>query len=613
MFYRISKFLSLLRFQFILKKFHNLVTYDKIDSINNLRPQLLRLIKIIDRNVAEIKTEDFDTMMVMIKIKGWSYSTNLTLDQNIEFDCIRFKNRPDLLRIFGKNRYAFIINFMVNVSELKKLGIPWVHVNKYGTNTESVPLRSTTLFSIYAPELRSNKSEPLGYVENIKIEFIPNKKINFNVILFNLLFTDYLDYTLYFLRNKNIFQFLDLGALLFHNFHKYSFHYLLFSKDPKKFAFYLGSSSLFHLYVSAKLHNRNFECPRCGEVLEANFIMNYKQHFIEPFADVKDASNYCYKSENIIKLSNAQIYYANIVLKKNINYELDVGMKFSHPFISGRWQYSTQDSDKNGIIFTIKKESSYINSGILLSSKNTQNWYHFLIEDLPKIEYFQDFDPSIPFLISSLTPPNGKALLKLLTNRHIIEIDVASTFEVENLYLPTKASWISDTFPKNLDFSGIDFWLDSHAIKSLHTRVKNLDFSNSPMQSEKIFAGRNSGNYRRILNFNSMKKFLIKKDFNFINLSNLHIKEVIPTVSNSSLIIFSGGAECANMLFMREGSNVVVIYPNTIKNYPVYHRLAELLGINYIPFYADAKVSNRSAVEVKANANYRVNLKKLVF
>lgn len=500
----------------------------------------------------------------------------------------------------------------MSASNLVDYAFPWVYAENLDQDSAEIPLNSAIPF-IFDDTSALDKPKLLGYVEHIELKFIQPRKKNLEAIFMNLFFSRHLQFTSIYLQNKNIFNTRSIGELLLHNFHSYSFLYSLISRDSKKLGLFLGFGGLFKLYDFSVNKNNSVTCPICDEVLVANFLVSFKQVFLSEKHHDELNDLELSDSDGLAKLRDAKIYYANMVVKNGLSYEIDLGMKFDSTLIPGRRHYSSLNLNGSGHILVHDLRQKNIESGFLMSSKNSQNWYHFLIEDLPKLAYCSNLDADIPLLISATTPKNGVELLKLLSNREILIISPDRIIEVDQLYLPKKTSWISDQSPKDSNFENTNFWLDREAISYIRDHLSELNTVYKCEPSLKIFVGRQNQVSRNIVNYNHVESFLIDKGFISLNLNELSVKEAINFFAQSKLSIISGGAECANLLFMQRGTTAVVTYPDTSYNFPLYRSLCEILGIKYMVTYGSAKIKKGQGILEKANSSYILKVKKLKY
>ena len=282
---------------------------------------------------------------------------------------------------------------------------------------------------------------------------------------------------------------------------------------------------------------------------------------------------------------SAQIWHQRFIIS---NKEFLVHDSTSHPaqdFVSGQWQY-IKSFDGGGNKCLIKKMlggTKYLKSGIFLSGRCDENWFHFIIDTVPRILFVSDIPRDVPLLIRSDIPENSKSVLASITNREIIEIESNEILEVQNLYvIPGRSSVFDSKPPKGSSF--VEFSPTVlKSIRSLLLNAQNEIGSNSLVDtSAHTIALSRSSKTRNIQNWSSLNQVI--KNFGFViyELNDVFFRNQIKTFNNARILIAPGGAALANILFMPPGSVVVVLRSWRNRDLELWVKLAKSMDVNCV-------------------------------
>jgi hypothetical protein len=208
--------------------------------------------------------------------------------------------------------------------------------------------------------------------------------------------------------------------------------------------------------------------------------------------------------------------------------------------------------------------------------------------------------------VSDLTQTWDKTLEKLtpysvIENREVSE-GVANVY-IRNAY----CGWQTNT----LTFKDKNFDYGSYAEQvRLKLKVKNN------FNKDKIIFEIRNGDRRKIVNIDQIKSEMSDLNIEFVSFSNMTNKEQIETVYNAGTLIAQHGAGLTNAIFMKPGSKVIELLPESYKEYGSYELFAKMFGINYIRHIEPeknciAKESEEDKQEYKKNKDLIININKL--
>jgi len=226
------------------------------------------------------------------------------------------------------------------------------------------------------------------------------------------------------------------------------------------------------------------------------------------------------------------------------------------PFISYR--------NKNKVIMTYqKKPHTKLKSGIVISCDHDNNYFHWLVECLPKL-LFVDICKnyySYPLLIPSGLHENLKmALYRLNINNHpIICLDPGTAYHVNHMIFPSALSRVIDRYMGQAVF-GTDIVLSQKWV----SKVGDLLRKNEPSNKKpwrKLYLTRRKG-ARALGNQMEIELVLTENGFEIIELDDASLDYQIELFSQASVIVAPTGAALTNMLLCQLGTKVIIFMSN---------------------------------------------------
>lgn len=230
----------------------------------------------------------------------------------------------------------------------------------------------------------------------------------------------------------------------------------------------------------------------------------------------------------------------------------DVGIK--SPYISCR-------KDNKVIVNYKKKPNSRINEGILLSCDHDNNYFHWLVECLPKLVFIDEFKQfkDMPLLIPAELHENLMvALTRVNINNHpIIILECGVAYYVDRLIFPSALSRVIDRY-KGQPVFDTDIILSHKWI----SRVSNLlKKKNNTKPWRKLFLTRRKG-LRALGNQEEIEMILSEHNFEIIDLDYASLDFQINLFSQASVVVAPTGATLTNMLFCQPRTKVVIFMSN---------------------------------------------------
>jgi len=235
---------------------------------------------------------------------------------------------------------------------------------------------------------------------------------------------------------------------------------------------------------------------------------------------------------------------------------------------------------KDSIALHIKAPSSSILCGIHLNKDHSMNYYHWLIECLPRLSLITHLDKNIPLIIDASVSSQALEALDIFNsdNRPIVKLDINEAMLVKKLYYPSQLSIIHDNYGER-DFSQ-DVLISPVAVNFVRNEVfKKLNIV-KPKGFRKIYIARKS-TYRHLLNQDEIIKTLIEHGFEIIYPEKLTFTQQAHILSQAKVIIGQSGAGMANIIFAPKNCKVLILaLDNSIINMHPFQGIADAIGLS---------------------------------
>ena len=227
----------------------------------------------------------------------------------------------------------------------------------------------------------------------------------------------------------------------------------------------------------------------------------------------------------------------------------------SRDFVSGQQHtlFGSAAHPEAALLFARPSSPTVIPEGILLGGRNDANWFHWLIEYLPRlIQAAGQIDESVPVLISERVPASGVEALRSLTFRPIIVLEAARAHTINSLHLLAPAVQILDTTKVPW---GDGLSMNAPALRDLR-RAFGLSEGTNPRR--RVFLRRKS-QHRGLLNEIEISRVAERLGLEIVEPGSMTFAQQLDLFSNAELVAGAGGAVMANYLMMAKDSRVIAL------------------------------------------------------
>jgi hypothetical protein len=342
---------------------------------------------------------------------------------------------------------------------------------------------------------------------------------------------------------------------------------------------------------------------------DRRFSLEIHKNAYSSFDDVLNTQN---GSHNL--LHNVEIWHQRFIVEGSKWHIIDSTFSPHSKFVAGHWQFLEQVPDSVNHVFIKKpvaRKRKRLTHAIFLMGRADENWYHFLLDTLPRYLFMKSVDAEVPVLVRADIPKTSILLIQRVVNRKIILVAPGDVMAVDNLYFVAARSTVYDSSPP----PNVEQVVFSPKIlkKQRQWLLEGVSDKNKNNLKERLFLLRKS-KYRNLLNAEQVGRYL--EDFGFYApeigedfFTRQHIY-----FSRANLIVGPGGAILANILFMKKGSKVIAMRSWRDSKLNLWKSLSEACNVEYgeiigIPTYFGRKFLARQ------HSNYFIPLvlvKKLI-
>jgi capsular polysaccharide biosynthesis protein len=249
-------------------------------------------------------------------------------------------------------------------------------------------------------------------------------------------------------------------------------------------------------------------------------------------------------------------------------------------------------SHDNTLALILEDEVSHIEKGFFLIGNGSWNYYHWLVEILPKLQTYLSlnlYKQGVKLLVPYAVKDNEN--LKFLLDSMLGDIKVDMVFVSRNFSLHVNHLYHLTPI-NNILFNERKIGLAS---KILHLRYDSLAFiklkieqvinlnDNKIFSHDRIFLARKEDKLRSY-NQSDIISLLLKYKFKIIYMEDHDIKQQIFLFKNAKYIVGASGAAWSNLIFCNSSCRALTWLPESAKNFPVFSTLANFANVKLFFF-----------------------------
>jgi hypothetical protein len=310
------------------------------------------------------------------------------------------------------------------------------------------------------------------------------------------------------------------------------------------------------------------------------------------------------------KFTDVEIWHQRFIIKKSSWLLIDSTCSPSLEFVAGHWQFLEQSKVEQSKVEMLRPRDANrvtVDKAIFLIGRVDENWYHLLLDTLPRYLLLKEVSPEVPVLIRGDLPQTSKTLIERLLEREIIYVQPEDLVLVKTLYFVPARSTVYDSTPEKnqerVSYSPVIIQKQREWI------LQSFPLKKSQVYPVRIFLSRKAS-YRNLLNIEAVSSLLRRNEFQVVEPDESFYLNQARFFSEANTVFSPGGAILANIIFMRRGSRVVSIRSWRGSDVPLWKLLSEACEVSHsevigIPSYFGLKPL------LRAHSSYYVPLNRI--
>ena len=283
-----------------------------------------------------------------------------------------------------------------------------------------------------------------------------------------------------------------------------------------------------------------------------------------------------FKSNEAFVLKDADILHERFIVSKSQLIVTENGADCRSEFVAGLWPFVFGGPTFDGRVLVAGGSPArhYVESAVAGFGRVDSNWFHFIVETLPRTLRAAEADKSSScILIQHDLPVAGRQVLRALTHRELIELG-NRTVHVGKLYVAVGTS-------SAMESSFLGNPVGEFNVESLvKTREKLLAvYPTVATRGRRVFMLRNSAN-RRITNLQQLRRILLRHGFDSVDMSKLSLQKQIETMQQAEIVVAQGGAGITNLMFAHPGTRVICLVGPSGRDVSFWSNYLNVFGIS---------------------------------
>lgn len=283
-----------------------------------------------------------------------------------------------------------------------------------------------------------------------------------------------------------------------------------------------------------------------------------------------------YLFENsIVNSRSSCIVYKNQLVKEyfNLSERFNVGFIKTH-------------TDSTALIK--RYEVVRISEGLFLGGNGSWNWYHWIIEILPRTLLLNHIKTKTLLVSDDLLKYSSMLnTLKAVVGDsfHLVFMSSKKNYLVKKLYYVNGISYMPFNLPNNTAFQLKDSFIRSNILIKLRNTLVLQFAQEEPLEKiEKIFLYR--ATHRTSKNQDHLLHEMQKEGFKSVNFDGLTVQEQIHYMQSAKVVMGITGAAFTNLIFANPGTKFICLMQKGMEDVSCFSNLANIFDIDlYYHFY----------------------------
>ena len=271
----------------------------------------------------------------------------------------------------------------------------------------------------------------------------------------------------------------------------------------------------------------------------------------------KKESNIVYFQEE--KINALKVIGTSIIVDEKSefeNHEYFLSMKMQNVELKNMYTFG---NNKAIIKYKVDRTRNIIPEGIDLNGNADCNYFHFMIDIVPRVLITNrlDADINIPFIINDSIPETFIDIIRLLTEgkREIIKLKQGCGYKFRRLISINSTHLIANMYIKKHEELRAIVPLEL-LLEARYKAQKRLNVNLDSMGDRRIYIRRK--NSRNATNRKELEELLFNYRFEFISPEDYTAEMQIKIFSQSRYVIAATGAAVTNLIWAAKNSNILV-------------------------------------------------------
>lgn len=268
-------------------------------------------------------------------------------------------------------------------------------------------------------------------------------------------------------------------------------------------------------------------------------------------------------------------------------------------------------SNGRAVIRAKKSFDNEVDTGNLISCEHDENYFHWLIECLPKLLMVNSLGQfkDAPILISENLHPNLLCALEKINrgSRKIIELKRGRVYNIKKLIYPSDLSRLLDREHGEILFD-IDAVLSPKWIRAVTQELTSSIVLPTEKPWRKIYLTRHSRVERKLINEAELELALTYRGFEIVDLSECSLDYQMVLFRQAKLIVAPTGAALTNIIFCLPNTKVIVLTSDHKRMpFQIFNQLANIAGLS-LQFCVGKRCYTREDV----HDDYTISIERIV-
>ncbi len=242
----------------------------------------------------------------------------------------------------------------------------------------------------------------------------------------------------------------------------------------------------------------------------------------------------------------------------------------------------------NRASISVRTRKQGIPRAILMTHDIRSNYYHWMVENLPRLLQIVD-DPrydDYPILLDDSMHRNMLRSVELLApGRTLLRVGKSHAVRVEDAVYP---SCVNISFePRQGSPKNSDFQTDVAAMARLAARLSSsIGIGEEPLPS-RLYVTR-KGYQRNLTNAKQVEEYVLSRGFTLVDPGDLDLDSQVRLFRNADVIIVPSGSAATNFMFAKRGAALCTLHPAmTQRCICIWQTLAHVSGAAYTCIFGD--------------------------